>query len=231
MAKTEAVEAATLVMDFNLYPRNRLNESHVRDIAEARASGAVMPAVVAERESRRVVDGFHRINDVLRNDGPTGTILVEWRDYPSEAELLADAISLNSTHGYRLTAQDHTRIVHLAKGFGLELERVSTLLHVRAEELEKRGRHIAILTTPGKRTLRGQEVIPLKRTFRNLEGKSITAEMAAANSKVIGNPQSFLIGQVIIILESGAVDLEKPLVVERLKKLRELLAEIKLPGD
>lgn len=231
MADKEIVLAATLLLDYNLYPRNKLSSYHVDELGEARAAGAKLPPVVADRLSRRVIDGFHRITEVLEHDGAQGQIQVIWHDYESEADMLAEAISLNATHGRKLTPQDHTRIVHLAGGFGLAMERVSNLLHVRPELLEKRGQNIAVVTTPGKHTRRGQEAIPLKRTFSNLKGKSITPQQVEANSRATGHPQSYLIGQVLNVLESDAVDLANPLVVDRLVHLRDALNSMELPDS
>jgi len=55
------VALADLVLDYELYPRVRLSDMYVAELAEALRSGVVLPPVVVDRASNRVVDGFHRV--------------------------------------------------------------------------------------------------------------------------------------------------------------------------
>ena len=227
MAKPEKVLAATLVLDFNLYPRLKVNDGNVTDLRQAVACGAVLPPVVADRDSRRVADGFHRVTAALR-DSPEATIDVEFRDYPTDADLFADAVRMNASHGFKLNAIDATRIVHLGRGFGMSLDQLASAMHTPVEELERRGKMIAVLASPSRRQVRNQEVVPLKRTFANLAGRSITEAQQKANSSATGHPQSFLIQQVINIIEADALDVSNPVVVERIARLRGLVDALEI---
>lgn len=223
----ETVPAASLVLDFNLYPRLKISASNIRDLVDAAVFGAKIPPIIADRKSRRVVDGFHRVRAKLR-EGPDATIRANFHDYENEADILADAIRLNSAHGFKLNATDTVRIVHLAQGIGLDLERVADAMHTPVSELERRGKQIAVMASPSRRQVRNQEVVPLKRTFANLAGKSITPVQERANSQATGHPQSFLIQQVLNIIESGALDTENALVVARLSQLRDAINKLGL---
>src|SRR5947209_20211520 len=98
-AQAKTVSPEALVLDYSLYPRHKIDADNLRRITYAREAGAVLPPVIADRKSSRIIDGFHRVSDALRAKLPE--IAVEWRDYKTEADMLEDAIRPHM-HGRQL---------------------------------------------------------------------------------------------------------------------------------
>lgn len=131
--------AATLQLDERVYPRQAVDQEHVRALVAALDAGVSLPAVVVERETRRVVDGFHRVQAVLERDGAAAKIAVDWQTYPDEAALFLDAVRRNAQHGRRLTPADQLLVVeraesewhiapaYVAKALALTVERIGAL--------------------------------------------------------------------------------------------------------
>ena len=86
------MKAAELVLDFDLYPRNSLDPHNVKNIIEAISSGIELPPVIADRKSKRVIDGFHRVRGNLRLFGDDAEISVIEKDYRNEAAMFLDAM-------------------------------------------------------------------------------------------------------------------------------------------
>ena len=109
-----------LVLDRDLSPRARLGSNHVRQLAESLRAGAELPPIVVERQTSRVVDGFHRVEAHRRVYGPEALIDAVEKDYADEAELFEDAMRLNSAHGSRLAPYDQLRCVAIAERLSID---------------------------------------------------------------------------------------------------------------
>ena len=66
------VLAASLVLDFNFYPRHKVDDYHVSEIRASMQAGVIMPPVRADKASKRVVDGLHRVTAALKEGGTDG---------------------------------------------------------------------------------------------------------------------------------------------------------------
>src|SRR3990172_4685005 len=133
--KIETVKAASLVLDFNLYPRNSIPAQNVRDIVHAMQAGVTLPPIVAEAKTRRVVDGFNRTTAALKVD-TDATIDVEWRTYDNDGALLLDAIALNAAHGQKLSSYDVAHAITLAETLSINPDLVANALHMTKEHIE-----------------------------------------------------------------------------------------------
>jgi ParB-like chromosome segregation protein Spo0J len=213
LARVPAVE---LVEDLSLYPRLQVDDWYVSRLAEALRSGAALPPIVADRASKRIVDGFHRRRAALRAFGPTAEVDVLFRDYPDERSLYLDALRLNAHHGKRLTTAEEVRAVLRGQELGLEPRVIADTLAIRVEKLE------GLLE---KKTARGtiEPVVVLKPSFSHLAGEKLTQEQEQANKHSGGHQASFYARMLIQLIESGAVDESNRILMERLKKLYELL--------
>src|SRR5436190_4972945 len=99
----QRVPASTLVLDYNLYPRHKLDPVNLRTLNEALDAGEALPSVIADKTSKRVVDGFHRTTVALRRNVD---VAVEWRTYKDDAAMFLDAVALNARHGVPLEPFD-----------------------------------------------------------------------------------------------------------------------------
>jgi hypothetical protein len=215
-AVIERVKAAELVFDYNLYPRNNINSMHVADIRRAIEAYVKLPPIVADRKSRRIVDGFHRARAALRIS-PDATIDVEWREYESEAELLLDAISLNATHGEKLTPYDRARCIALAQQYGIAMIRLAEALRVRTVDLET-------LTTR-KLAYADDGVVPIKGTLRHLAGMPLSNQQLNGNRRAGGPSPLFFIAQVKNLIENDLIDRSDESIMAALRELCDLIAD------
>jgi hypothetical protein len=148
--------------------------------------------------------------------GPTAEVDVLFRDYPDERSLYLDALRLNAHHGKRLTTAEEVRAVIRGQELGLEPRVIADTLAIRVEKLE------GLLE---KKTARGaiEPVVVLKPSFDHLAGEQLTREQELANKHSGGHQASFYARMLIQLIESGAVDESNRILMERLKKLYELL--------
>src|SRR5262245_36857156 len=105
------MKLADLIEDPTLYPRNTVDDTHVGELVKALASGALLPPIIVDAASLRVVDGVHRRRAHLRFFGDDAIANVDARDFADDAAFFLEAVALNSIHGRRLDRADQTRIV------------------------------------------------------------------------------------------------------------------------
>ena len=212
------VEAASLVLDYGLYPRHKTDSQKVREMVEAMQAGAVFPPVIACRSTHRVIDGFHRINAVLRAYGAQAPIKVEWRDYANDAERFADAMALNANHGQKLSRWDQTMCLVKAQTLGLPTEQAAAALSIPLD----RAQQLLVTRTA---TDSHQEPYTLKRTMQHMAGQTLTVEQEKYNEQAGGLNQLFYVRQVSLMLEAKAEDKANEALEEALKHLYALLGQ------
>lgn len=210
-------------MDREFSPRTNLGSNHTRQLAEALQAGATMPPIVVERETSRVVDGFHRVEAHRRVYGREALIEVVEKDYPDEAEMFLDAMRLNSAHGHRLAPYDQLRCVAIAQRLHIDERRVAEALSVRPSyvgELSARRLGTELST---------RSPIPLKRTIEHMTGRPLTQMQMEANKKLGGQSQAFYLTQINLLVENDLLNLEDPRVIAELVRLKGNLERVDLP--
>lgn len=139
----ERVAVASLVQDWDLYPRTSVDPIHVADLLQVLKSGGFLPPVVADRATRKVVDGWHRLAAIRRyvgNDVKAETDVL-WRDYQDDAEVFADAIRLNAGHGRKLSPFDRARCIMKAEELGLDPVTIASVLAITIQLLAQASGH------------------------------------------------------------------------------------------
>ena len=202
-----------LVLDRELSPRARLGSNHVRQLTEAIRAGATLPPIVVERDTSRVVDGFHRMEAYRRVYGREAIVEAEERDYTNEGELFLDAVRLNAIHGSRLASYDQLRCVAIAERLSISPDQVAGALSVRPSyvgDLSARRTGTELATSAP---------IPLKRTIEHMRGRPLTPEQIEVNTKLSGQSQTFYLGQLNMLAEANLFNLENPRVREGLRRL------------
>ena len=224
---TTRIPVIDLVLDDSIYPRSTIDESHIKRLTEALETGAVLPPIVAEQGSNRIVDGAHRRGAYLRHRGERAMAAVEFRTYENEADLFADAITLNAQTKRPLTSQDATRIVIMGQSLGIPIERVAGLLEVPVDKLQRR----TLIGFPMVRVSgAAQQRIALKRTMAPFAGRQLTPAQIEANLKAGGMPPIFYVRQVAMLVEAEALDLDNEQLVIELRGLSDLLNALDLPA-
>lgn len=216
MSKIETVKCVDLVMDFDLYPRSSHDSQHVSYIVEAIAAGEKLPPVIADRKSRRVIDGFHRIKAHLRHFGDLAEIEVEFRDYANDKEAFLAAIELNSRHGARLDRHDRVHCGIRAKELRIRRDLIANALHMSMGVYAK-------LMDDRTATSAGGQDVPLKQTIRHKAGQKLTKEQVAANKKLGGMSPIFYCNQLLTLIENSLLDMENARLVEKLHALRDAI--------
>lgn len=213
MAKTEQVVASTLVKDFTLYPRTDVDSTHVSAMIQALETGVTLPPMLVEQQSLRIVDGFHRHAALQRVRGPDAEIDVIL-EAMTEAEIFERAMAANANHGRTFSPFDRARCIGRAEELGLERDAIAKALNMSRARVDDL--YIRRYTADGQ---------VLKRTMAHLAGKTATGKQMEANRRAGGMDQLFYIRQVIVLLESGAINWERPSVVDALGRLGDLLQE------
>jgi len=214
------MKCAELVLDFDLYPRNNLDGHNIRAIADARKAGVELPPVIADKKSKRVVDGFHRVKERLQTGGPDAEIEVIEKTYRNEKEMFLDAMRYNAAHGARLDPCDRTRCTIIADRLRIPLDSVAGALNMPVDKLAG---------LKADRTARGNGqglTVALKHTIRHMAGKKLTKRQREANDRSSGMNQAFYVNQIIDLIEADLLDKADEKLLERLRKLHGLLEEL-----
>jgi hypothetical protein len=224
LSREQNVLPARLIEDLSLYPRNSVDDMHVRSLAQAIASGAELPDLIAEKETGRIVDGFHRCRAYERMKHPVAA--VQWWHYDNKAEMIQHAVSLNSTHGLHLSEADKRRAVVLLKDNGLNTESIAATLHVTPSRVLKLFTEVAYV---GGSTVainaETREVVPLKRSVLSLAGRELSWQEVEAVRSAPGTTYALIVRQLSDALRLGFIDRGDEKIMDALVALRGLIDE------
>lgn len=209
--KDKKVALASLVEDFSMYPRHRVDDSHVGDLVRALQAGQTLPPIVAEAKSLRIVDGVHRRRAYLKHLGEEATAAVDLRTYESEAALFLDAVALNSAHGRKLDRHDQTRIVLRLRELKVPDQEIAINLHVPEQQVRQLS--VRIIMAPSG-------PLPSKRGLEHMRGTSMTQEQVSVMDSVRSGEAGRLCLELTRLLDAGMVNLEDEAIVSRLRNLQ-----------
>ena len=204
-----------LILDRGLYPRSRESNSHIMELAQALRAGAVFPAVIIDRASRKIVDGVHRTEAARRVHGELALVEVEEREYESDAALFLAAVELNSRHGLRLTPFDQAKVITMSKDLQIDgglLSQAMSVLADRVQRIESRKTAFA----DGKQ-------VPIKGIAAHLRGSQLNPAQAASQRQAAGVSVPFLCRQLVLAMENQLVDTASVGTMVRLRELHDLL--------
>lgn len=217
------IKVGELVLDFNLYPRLTVSAQHATYLRGAIEAGATIPPVVICAKSLRVVDGFHRCRAYSELYGADHVIDVIAKKYRTEAEILLDAMRLNSSHGANLTRYDRVHCMLLSEKLELTLDQIGTALSMTPESLSELREGRVAMTLSGKRL----NPTPLKQSIRHMSGKTLTAEQVATNAKLSGMSAGFHVSQLILLINNDLLNTSDENLMTKLKLLGTLIRQIK----
>ena len=237
----QKVNINSLILDFDLYPRCKVDSQHAGYMLDSIEAGVELPPVIIDKKSKRVIDGFHRVTAWQRffklNKEEIPTINVILKSYTSEANMFLDAMKYNASHGRMLTQYDRAHCIIKAEALELSIDVTSGALSITVDKYgELRAEHTGELhvsphlSKKGNKTTRKTahhktKLIPLKRTIKHLAGKELTVQQVEVNKKLSGMNQSFYVNQLIDLIESDLLDRENTNLMARLEKLYDLLKE------
>lgn len=227
MSKPEMIPASELVEDFDLYPRKDVDSQHVANMLETLAAGNELPPIIADRKSKRIVDGFHRRRAWIRHSGEDITVPVIFHDYKNEGEIFLEAMALNSAHGRRLATFDQVRCATMAAKLKLKPAQIAHALRLtteRVEHLLDKRTATARLSNQPKGSPQSER-IPIKRTISHMAGGNLNKGQQDANQKLSGMSPLFYVNQLLLLLDNGLMPENDENLEDGLKKLHQLLEE------
>lgn len=212
------MKVSELVLDFDLYPRASIDTHHAAEMSHAVAAGSVLPPIVIDKKSKRIVDGFHRQRVYSRLFGEDYEVDVVEKSYKNDGELFLDAIRYNAAHGLRMDTSDKTKCILRAKELHVDADMLATALHIDPKRIGE-------LTTTRTASSGGLAVV-LKRTNQHMAGRKLTKAQVQANENSSGMHQVFYVNQLIDLIESGLLNTSDEKMMTRLQKLGELIAGV-----
>jgi hypothetical protein len=198
-----------------LYPRNSVDDAHVSDLTQAVRAGATLPPVIADRKSLRIVDGMHRRRAIIRVHGDEASHLVELRDYEDDAALFLDAVQLNAEHGRKLDRHDQVRIVLRLRELRVEDRVIAASLHLPEERVQVLALRVVYDA--------GSQALPSKRGLEHLRGTQLTPIQVETMQSVRSAEAGRLALELTRLLQQGLVNMDHPLIVQRLHDLHGVL--------
>lgn len=223
--RTTSLPIAELVEDESIYPRHAVDREHVTALTMALQSGAVLPPLIVDKASKRIVDGWHRVRCYRRVIGETAVVDVELRAYANDGEILLDAIALNATHGRRLDRQDQVRSVLLGERAGVTEVQLATVLHMPVERIPTLRIRFAGVPEGTPDAVPGTNTIALKRPVAHLAGVQLTSAQAAAHHSAPGTSYLMVVHQIRDALRFELVNQADQRLQAALLELRDELAK------
>jgi hypothetical protein len=206
-----------LVEDLSVYPRRNVNDINVANLVAALEAGAELPPIIADRKTKRIVDGFHRRRAYLRVLGTDTSTAVELRSYRNEAELLADAAHLNTAHGLNLAAFEKRKVVLRLTELGVDDDGIARALHMPPARVIKLRVKVVSVVDEGGAAIRLE---PLKRPHFHFQGGEMTAQQARAAQSAPGTSYSLLVRQIGDALDNRLVNASDGRMIAALRLLQ-----------
>jgi hypothetical protein len=219
---------AILVEDYSLYPRGRLDELNVLRLLESLQAGVTLPPIVADRETKKIIDGWHRKHALERYLGHQGVVDVDVRNYQDASEMLEAIAQLNVTHGLPLSRKDVVRCLVLAEQLHMPLSRMAKALNITTQRAETLRVRLAKAPREMPGTVPGTVRVVVKDSFKHLQGSDLTEEQVEASRLAPGVSYSLLVRQLLGGLRSDLMNLGDPQLIVLLRQLRDEL-EQRLP--
>jgi plasmid stabilization system protein ParE len=158
-AKLEKI--ADLLFDWSIYPRKEVDNQVVRAYAKALQTGSIFPPIKVGlfKGQKIVIDGFHRAHSRILLKMPY--IECKEEHFESEAELFAEAVRLNSSHGKTFTEIEVKANIRRLRRYNFEVKDIVSIVHIPASAIRQEStKPITILTLPSGKKLSCVKVNP-----------------------------------------------------------------------
>jgi ParB-like chromosome segregation protein Spo0J len=201
MGTKKRVKAVLLVEDYDLYPRSAIDSVHVNEIVAAVEAGIVMPPIIVDEQSMRIVDGFHRKRAAMKRDGDEAEIDCDMRSYPSKKEMYLDAIRYNRGRGKDLNGSELTGAILKGSEMRISMDALAEVCGVTLERVKS----ILVDKTVEVRNASGTRVA-LHRSVQHMSGKIVSSKQAEIIERSPGQPMTLMLRQLNDLIESDLID-------------------------
>lgn len=216
------ISITKIKIDEAIYPRSGVSEFNVGRLVSALKTGSKLPPLTVEAKSYRLVDGRHRYEAFLRES--VDKVDVTEKVYASEADLFADAVRHNVGHGEPLDQYTIRAAVIRLSEYGYSRERISEVVRLTVDQLEKIERGFATDATTGK-------PMALKGGLRHLAGQSLTPGQIQVNKHYSGGKATFYVRQISELLRNGMWPDQSEAFVAGMDELVELWSSLRKKSE
>jgi hypothetical protein len=218
MAKRK-VKVGELIVDPKLTELRPINLVFVSRYRQAYRTGAVLPPLIVEEGTNRVVSGNHRLQALLAEYGPDKEVAVSCKKFSGELEVLKEFARENAAHGNPMDGITRKRIAAALLDMGAPVEEVSNLFNVPVRSLEKWGEHfVGVVGEDGT-----QRLVPVKRGLNLAPGITLTERLYEEHKRKDRGVTAFeLVDQLLRWLKNGWMEPTDDVVAS----LTELRSEI-----
>jgi len=219
------IKLSLLLFDYEIYPRHKICDFNVGELIGILESGKELDPITWDKKTKKIIDGFHRVEAYKRIYGLNYEITGNEIDCQDKAEMVLKGIELNSKHGLKLSTWDKARCINLARVYKIKDQQMKDALGMTEQRFKKVCERIVEV-----RNKRGEAIreIELKRgqkkIAQKIDGKYVTEEEAERieSNKTVGVPQDARITSLIEDLELGSFNVNNN-NVGNIKKLVELM--------
>lgn len=219
--KIVMVKVGTLVYNFEIYPRqhygDKLDETRVRNLRYVLRSGTeFLDALIVDKKTKCVVDGFHRGHAMEKERGAEALIAVIYKTYKNRAEMLAESGRINNSHGKPMDRQDQVHFALKCEKHGISLTKIAGILSMPEKQLISFLDQRTALDEDG-------ESMAIKNIVGHMAGETFTEDQEEAHKHLGGSSQVFLVNQIISLLRNGMTNTANVRLMERLGDLQKEL--------
>jgi hypothetical protein len=213
------MKLGALSMDPKLIELRPINLVFVSRYRQAYRTGAVLPPIIVEEGTNRVVSGNHRLHALLAEYGPDHETVVVSKKFSGELDVLKEFARENATHGNPMDGITRKRIVAALLEMGAPVEEVSGLFNVPVRSLQKWGEHfVGVVGENGTKRL-----VPVKRGLNPAPGTTITERLYEEHKRRDrGVTAVELADQLLRWLKNGWVESQEEIVASLGQLRREI---------
>jgi len=207
------VKCMELIKDWSLWPRyeaNDLDATNLLKLKEALRAGEVLPSIVVDKKSMRIIDGFHRVDAHLSVYGENAEIEATFREFKNDIEMFMESARINTIHGLALTSKDKAHVVLTMRRKKVPKMKIAEVLGVTKDYVNQLLERRTATTANGTR-------IPLSRGASSLAGKVLTKK--EENFARMSNGMLPIINARLLM---NALNAEVPLTEKEIAVLLEL---------
>jgi len=214
-----------IVLDEEIYPRNQYFWQVAYDYSESMKTGVKFPKIAVAKVGNAfiLVDGKHRLEayKILKQKSIAVEVLIGL----NKKQIFEEAVKRNIAHGKTLSVQEKLSVALKFRDMNYTLDKVSKLIQIPVGKLKD------LLSRRLFNSITGEEIV-LKRPFEDIS-RSASNDMAKediemAQKEFFGRKQEAVISELIVLIETKAINLKNKKVFAKLRKLKSLLNGVKL---
>ncbi len=221
--REEVLDISELILDEELYPRVKTSWMTAYTYSQAMKMGDIFPPVVVGemRGKYYLIDGWHRVQALQLLGIHEVKAIV--KSVKTRKELFAEAVKLNVTHGKPLSIQDKVRIIDKLEEMGFDKEKISEIVKIPLDKLEKYKARTITLPTGKKIYLKA---ITAKAVEKKLKSEGESVDVEEVDQEIMNAPSvEHLLKQLIDLLEADLIPLGDNKIRELAVKAYHLLRE------